>query len=215
MERLSSWKYILLIIATTMKIKSVSFVKSSAKIEQCPNDGRIEYAFVGRSNVGKSSLINYLTDKKKLALTSGNPGKTRLINHFIINDDWYLVDLPGYGYAKVSKKERSKFEGMIKGYLEKRSSLACLFLLIDIRHDPFDADIEFINWLGERSVPFVLVFTKADKISTRIVDESVEKYNNKLLESWESLPQSFVTSSSKKIGKEALLKFIDETNSSL
>lgn len=198
-----------------MKIKSVSFVKSSAKLEQCPGDDKIEYAFVGRSNVGKSSLINYLTDKKKLALTSGNPGKTRLINHFIINDSWYLVDLPGYGYAKVSKKERAKFEGMIKTYLEKRENLACLFLLIDIRHDPIEADLEFINWLGEKGVPFVIVFTKADKISTREIDTYVRSYSDKLLESWESLPTIFITSSSQRTGKEDVLNFIEETNKTL
>lgn len=198
-----------------MKIKSVSFVKSSAKIEQCPDDSKVEYAFVGRSNVGKSSLINYLTDKKKLALTSGTPGKTQLINHFIINEQWYLVDLPGYGYAKVSKKERAKFDGMIKGYLKNRSNLVCLFLLIDIRHDPVEADLEFINWLGENDIPFVIVFTKADKISNLVIEESVQKYCNKLLESWEILPQTFVTSSSKKIGKDDILQFIQQTNSTL
>lgn len=198
-----------------MKIKSVSFVKSSAKLEQCPADNKIEYAFVGRSNVGKSSLINYLTDKKKLALTSGNPGKTRLINHFIINDSWHLVDLPGYGYAKVSKKERAKFEGMIKSYLEKRENLACLFLLIDIRHDPIEADLDFINWLGKKGVPFVLVYTKADKISAHEIDTYVNKYSNKLLETWESLPTIFITSSSQRIGKEDILSFIEETNKTL
>ncbi len=198
-----------------MKIKSVSFVKSSAKLEQCPNDDKIEYAFVGRSNVGKSSLINLLTDKKKLALTSGNPGKTRLINHFIINNEWYLVDLPGYGYAKVSKKERSKFEGMIKNYLENRKNLTCLFLLVDIRHEPLDADLEFIQWLGKKGVPFVIVFTKSDKISNLVIEETIEKYNNILLETWEDLPRTFITSSAKKIGKEAILKFIEETNLSL
>ncbi len=198
-----------------MKIKTVSFVKSSAKLEQCPEENKPEYAFVGRSNVGKSSLINYLTDKKKLALTSGNPGKTRLINHFLINEEWHLVDLPGYGYAKVSKKDRVKFNAMIKEYLLQRKNLACLFLLIDIRHSPIEADTEFLKWLGENGVPFIVIFTKADKISADIAKKNVEEYKSKLLESWESLPQIFVTSSAGRTGREEILNFIEQTNSSL
>lgn len=198
-----------------MKIRSVDFVKSSAKLEQCPKDGKIEYAFVGRSNVGKSSLINYLTDKKKLALTSGNPGKTRLINHYIVNDNWFLVDLPGYGYAKVSKKDRAKFDLMIRKYLTQRENLVCLFLLIDIRHDAVAADLEFLEWLGENGVPFVLVFTKSDKIPNKEVNLKVENYINKLLETWESLPEVFITSSAKKVGQKEILGFIEKTNKTI
>lgn len=198
-----------------MKIKTVSFEKSSALLDQCPVSDKLEYAFVGRSNVGKSSLINLLTDKKRLALISGTPGKTRLINHFIINEEWYLVDLPGYGYAKVSKKERSKFDHMIRKYLMERANLACLFLLLDIRHDPIEADTDFLEWLGEHGVPFVIVFTKSDKIPQHSVDEVVEKYKNKLLETWESLPPLFISSSTKPRGKEDILSFIEETNKTL
>jgi GTP-binding protein len=195
-----------------MRIKSVSFIKSSAKVEQCPEDNFPEYAFVGRSNVGKSSLINSLTNKKKIAQTSGSPGKTRLINHFLINESWYLVDLPGYGYAKLSKAEKSKFDGMIKNYLIDRKNLASLFLLIDIRHNPLEADLEFINWLGSNSVPFVLVFTKADKVGTVEAEKTIENYKNTLLETWESLPQIFKTSAMKRSGNEDILSFIDDTN---
>jgi GTP-binding protein len=198
-----------------MKIKTVSFVKSSAEISQCPESDLAEYAFVGRSNVGKSSLINHLTDRKKLALTSGNPGKTRLINHFIVNDEWCLVDLPGYGYAKVSKTDRVKFNRLIKAYLTKRENLACLFLLIDIRHDPVLSDIEFIEWLAIKMVPFVIVFTKADKIPKAKITESVEKYKERLMEQWEELPNIYITSSHSSIGREDILSFIEDTNSML
>jgi GTP-binding protein len=195
-----------------MRIKSVSFIKSSAKVEQCPEDNFTEYAFVGRSNVGKSSLINSLTNKKKLAQTSGSPGKTRLINHFLVNESWYLVDLPGYGYAKLSKAEKSKFDAMIKNYLIDRKNLASLFLLIDIRHNPLEADLEFINWLGSNNVPFVLVFTKADKIGAIDAEKTIETYKGTLLETWESLPQIFKTSAMKRTGNEDILSFIDDTN---
>ncbi|MBN1118904.1 MAG: YihA family ribosome biogenesis GTP-binding protein [Bacteroidales bacterium] len=195
-----------------MKINTVEFVKSSAKLDQCPETRMPEYAFVGRSNVGKSSLINALTGRKKLALTSGNPGKTRLINHFLVNKDWFLVDLPGYGYAKLSKKERELFDPMIKQYLSKRESMACLFLLIDIRHDPIAADLEFLNWLGENMIPFSIVFTKSDKLSKTEISTQVENYKKVLLESWESLPGVFITSSKTSEGKEELLNYIEDTN---
>lgn len=195
-----------------MKINSVQFIKSSARIDQCPEVNIPEYAFVGRSNVGKSSLINYLTGRKKLALTSGNPGKTRLINHFQVNDNWYLVDLPGYGYAKLSKKERIKFAKMIKDYLLNRTNMVCLFLLIDIRHKPIDADIEFLTWLGENLIPFVIVFTKADKINGEQIEKNVADYKNFLLESWESLPEIFITSSTNSLGSKEILDYIEDTN---
>lgn len=195
-----------------MKINTVQFIKSSARIDQCPDTKLPEYAFVGRSNVGKSSLINCLTSRKKLALTSGNPGKTRLINHFLVNENWYLVDLPGYGYAKLSKKERIKFERLIKDYLLNRRNMVCLFLLIDVRHDPIDADIEFLIWLGENSIPFTIVFTKADKINPNQVEKNISNYKDFLLESWESLPEIFTTSSVKSLGDKDLLNFIEDTN---
>jgi GTP-binding protein len=195
-----------------MKIKSVSFIKSSANVEQCPASNSPEYAFVGRSNVGKSSLINSLTNKKKLAKISGNPGKTRLINHFLVNEEWYLVDLPGYGYAKLSKSEKSKFEGMIKDYLVWRKNFSCLFLLIDVRHEPLAADIEFINWIGEKQVPFVFVFTKADKVGKDAAQNTIENYKKILLESWESLPGIFLTSAHENTGLIEILKFIGDTN---
>lgn len=195
-----------------MVINSVHFVKSSAKLEQCPDGKLAEYAFVGRSNVGKSSLINFLTKRKKLALTSGNPGKTRLINHFIVNDSWYLVDLPGYGYAKLSKNERIKFNKMIRDYLLLRDNMACLFLLIDIRHDPIDADIEFLSWLGENLIPFVIVFTKSDKLNKEQIGTNVSKYKDFLLQSWESLPEIFISSSTKGLGDNEILKYIEDTN---
>ena len=198
-----------------MKIKNVAFVKSSARLDQCPNADLPEYAFVGRSNVGKSSLINALTDRKKLALTSGKPGKTRLINHFIVNELWYLVDLPGYGYAKVSKKDREVFDQLIRTYLNNRLNLVCLFLLIDCRHAPLEADLEFMRWLGENAIPFVLVFTKGDKLSENKLETAINGYKEKLLEEWEELPQTFITSAENGMGKEEILGFIENTNNSL
>jgi GTP-binding protein len=195
-----------------MQIKSVNFIKSSAKTEQCPESDRPEYAFVGRSNVGKSSLINLLTMKKKLAMTSENPGKTKLINHFLVDNTWYLVDLPGYGYAKVSKAERKTFEPLIKSYLLSRSNLACLFLLIDIRHEPLEQDLEFIRFLGENMVAFNLVFTKADKLSEWEVVKNVDHYKKVLMEEWESLPPVFITSALKDRGRDEILEFIEDTN---
>jgi GTP-binding protein len=195
-----------------MKINTIEFEKSSANLEQCPKPNKIEYAFVGRSNVGKSSLINMLTDRKKIALTSGNPGKTRLINHFLVNEEWYLVDLPGYGYAKVSKKDRATFDILIRSYLQKRENLSCLFFLIDCRHSPINSDMEFLRWLGENQIPFVIVFTKADKLSENQLREAIEKYKEHLLTEWEELPQTFVTSATKGLGKEDVLGFIESTN---
>jgi GTP-binding protein len=195
-----------------MQIKNVFFVKSSAKIEQCPEPDRPEYAFVGRSNVGKSSLINFITQKKKLALTSENPGKTKLINHFLVDNLWYLVDLPGYGYAKVSKSERKTFEPLIKNYLTTRINLACLFLLIDIRHEPLEQDLEFLRFLGENMIAFNLVFTKADKVSEPQCKKNIETYKIKLMEEWQSLPPIFITSALKNSGREEILKFIEDTN---
>lgn len=198
-----------------MKINSIVFFKSSAKLDQCPEQDKLEYAFVGRSNVGKSSLINMLTNKKQIAKTSGSPGKTKLINHFVVNDDWYLVDLPGYGYAKVSKKERLEFDSLIRSYLLKRESLTCLFLLIDSRHDPLGPDVEFINWLGEKGVPFVIVFTKIDKLPKTQVDNTINKYKEFLLTQWEELPPCFISSSAQNVGREEILNFIGATNEEL
>lgn len=198
-----------------MKISKVEFVKSSSQLDQCPPPDKQEYAFVGRSNVGKSSLINMLTGRKKIALTSGNPGKTRLINHFEVNNEWYLVDLPGYGYAKVSKKERENFDQIIRSYLTNRPGLTCLFLLIDSRHAPLDPDIEFINWLGEKGVPFVIVFTKADKLSKTELEPTIYRYKEFLLNQWEELPETFVTSSTNNMGQEEIIDFIGRTNERL
>ena len=171
-----------------------------------------EYAFIGRSNVGKSSLINMLTQRKQLAKTSATPGKTITINHFIINNNWYLVDLPGYGFAKRSQKERDLWSKMLKDYLRKRRNLICTFVLIDIRIKPQKIDLDFINQLGEDGIPFVIVFTKADKLSQRQADMNVAAYKNTLLETWEELPEIFVTSSESKTGREELLSFIEENN---
>ena len=172
-----------------------------------------DFAFIGRSNVGKSSLINMLVNKKQLAKTSGKPGKTQTINFFLINDKWHLVDLPGYGWAGVSKEKKIEWVAFVRDYLLKRENLYCLFILIDIRHDPQSIDLEFINWAGENKIPFALVFTKADKISKNKVDSAISSYKKRLLRDWESLPEIFVTSSLKHIGKEDILKFIDKINS--
>ncbi len=198
-----------------MQVKSAEFVKSSSETSQCPNDNLPEYAFIGRSNVGKSSLINMLTDRKGLAKTSGTPGKTQLINHFIIDDSWYIVDLPGYGYAKVSKKLRKEFNKIITNYLINRENLACVFMLIDARHEPLKNDLEFITWLGENGVPFVLTFTKADKLSSSELNKNLMVYKSKLLQQWESLPLIITTSSTSRIGKEEILNFVANTNASI
>jgi len=198
-----------------MIIKEATFISSNTTVSQCPTTDLPEYAFIGRSNIGKSSLINMLTNKSKLAKTSSFPGKTQLINHFKINDNWYLVDLPGYGWAKVSKESREKWLKMIKAYLQQRQNLACVFLLIDSRHEPQKSDLEFIELLGSLQIPFVLVFTKTDKQSDIKTHRAVETYKNKLLETWDELPQLFLTSASEKKGRDEILNFIDQVNAEL
>lgn len=195
-----------------MIIKSTDFFQSNISVDKLPAPNMAEYAFIGRSNVGKSSLINMLTQRKQLAKTSATPGKTITINHFIINNNWYLVDLPGYGFAKRSQKERDLWSKMLKDYLRKRRNLICTFVLIDIRIKPQKIDLDFINQLGEDGIPFVIVFTKADKLSQRQADMNVAAYKNTLLETWEELPEIFVTSSESKTGREELLSFIEENN---
>jgi GTP-binding protein len=195
-----------------MKIKTADFVVSNTKVEKCPDVKLPEYAFIGRSNVGKSSLINMLTDRKKLAMVSGRPGKTRLINHFLINQNWHLVDLPGYGYARVSKREKKVFQKFITDYFKKRKQLVSAFVLIDIRLEAQKIDLEFMQWLGENAIPFALIFTKADKLKPNAVKRNVEEYKTKLLETWEAVPPCFITSSSKKEGKDEVLGYIDQIN---
>ncbi|MEO0902510.1 MAG: ribosome biogenesis GTP-binding protein YihA/YsxC, partial [Bacteroidota bacterium] len=190
-----------------MKITSAEFVMSNSNVAQCPKDPIPEYAFIGRSNVGKSSLINMLTERKSLAKTSGRPGKTKLINHFKINNNWFLVDLPGYGYARVSKKDKKTFQKYITEYFEKRKQLVCGFVLVDIRHDPQPVDLDFMEWLGSNGVPFAIVFTKADKLKPGVIDKQANAYLQKLLEGvWEETPPYFITSSSNRMGREALLE---------
>lgn len=198
-----------------MVIKSAEFVISNSRVEKCPTTGLPEYAFIGRSNVGKSSLINMLTARKGLAMTSQKPGKTQLINHFIINDAWYLVDLPGYGYARLGKDSRDSLRRMIEDYVLERKELVLLFVLLDCRHDPQKIDLEFIQWLGEEGVPFALVFTKADKLSKGRLSANVEAYKAKLHEEWEELPPIFVTSSEERMGRDELLGYIEEINTTL
>lgn len=195
-----------------MQIKSTKFVISSPDILKCPEPNLPEYAFIGRSNVGKSSLINMLTANKKLAKISGTPGKTQLINHFLINDKWYLVDLPGYGFAKSSKKAREKWGLMIRKYLVKRKNLLCIFVLIDSRLSPQKADIDFINWIGINKLPFVIIFTKTDKLNKTQLTQNINLFENRLLEHWEELPQFFISSAKTKAGKENILNFIEKTN---
>lgn len=196
-----------------MKIKSADFVMSNSNVAKCPNEPLPEYAFIGRSNVGKSSLINMLTNRKSLAKTSGRPGKTQLINHFKINDNWFLVDLPGYGYAKVSKKDKNTFQKYITNYFLQREQLLCSFILVDIRHEPQKVDLDFMQWMGENSIPFAIVFTKADKLKPKAIDKDVQHYKEKLLAgAWEEMPPYFITSSTKKIGQEELLDYIDTIN---
>ena len=195
-----------------MEIKKAEFTLSAPMESMCPKDNKPEYAFIGRSNVGKSSLINMLTNNKKLAKTSATPGKTLLINHFIINNEWYLVDLPGYGYAKRSKKEIEKLDQMIRGYILQREQLVNVFVLVDIRLEAQKIDLEFIEWLGLSSVPFAIVFTKADKLSAAKVSASVEAYKKVLLETWEELPPIFITSAEKRQGRNEVLDYIDQIN---
>lgn len=196
-----------------MKINSAEFIISNSDVSKCPLERLPEYAFIGRSNVGKSSLINMLTNHKNLAKTSGKPGKTQLINHFKINLNWFLVDLPGYGYARVSKKTKEVFQKFITDYFEKREQLVCAFVLIDIRLEAQKIDLEFINYLGEIEVPFCIIFTKADKISKTKIDSHIAAYRKALLaNNWEEMPQHFVTSSLEATGREKVLEFIDEVN---
>ena len=198
-----------------MEIKTAEFTLSAPMVTMCPQDTKPEYAFIGRSNVGKSSLINMLTNNRKLAKTSSTPGKTLLINHFIINKEWYLVDLPGYGFAKRSKKEIDKLDQMIRGYILQRDQLVNVFVLVDVRLEPQKIDLEFIEWLGLSSVPFAIVFTKADKLTANKARQAVEAYKQKLLETWEELPPIFVTSAERKEGREEVIQYIDEINQSL
>ena len=198
-----------------MKIKSAEFIISNTDVAKCPKDQLPEYAFIGRSNVGKSSLINMLVDRKSLAKTSGKPGKTQLINHFKINENWFLVDLPGYGYAQTSKDKRKAFQKFITEYFLQRQQLVCAFVLVDSRHEPQKIDLEFIQFLGEFEIPFCIVFTKSDKLNNAKLNKNLLDYQTKLLKTWETMPQYFVTSASNKSGREELLSFIDDVNKSL
>jgi len=195
-----------------MIIQSAEFIISNTDYRLCPQDGKPEYAFIGRSNVGKSSLINMLTNRKGLALTSSTPGKTMLINHFLINNEWYLVDLPGYGYARRGKEGRDKIRVMIEDYILEREAMTNLFVLIDSRHEPQKIDLEFMEWLGEQGVPFAIVFTKGDKLAGGRLNTNVNAYREKLLESWEELPPLFVTSAEKGQGRDELLNYIQDIN---
>lgn len=195
-----------------MEVKQAVFVTSSAKAVQCPAADKPEYAFIGRSNVGKSSLINMLTGRRKLAKVSGSPGKTMLINHFLIDDEWYLVDLPGYGYAKRSKSERAKWKKMIRNYMLTRTSLLTIFLLVDIRHEPQKNDLEFMEWLAVSQIPFVVVFTKVDKLTSVQIDKNIAAYKKQLKKDWSELPTMIVTSAVKKNGRDEVHEYILETN---
>ncbi len=198
-----------------MIIKEAKFISSNTEVIKCPETKLPEYAFIGRSNVGKSSLINMLTERNKLAKTSSFPGKTQLINHFLINDDWYLVDLPGYGWAKVSQTSRENWQKMVRAYLSKRQNLACVFLLIDSRLEPQASDLDFVQTLGQMSVPFVLVFTKTDKQSDHKTQTNIAAFRRKLLQTWEELPPIFITSSAEKKGRDEILQFISDTNAQI
>ena len=195
-----------------MKITKAEFVISNTDVRKAPQEPLPEYAFIGRSNVGKSSLINMLTNQKKLAKTSGTPGKTQLINHFKINDNWFLVDLPGYGYARTSKSSRKKFQKLITDYFEKRRNLVNAFVLVDVRHEPQKIDMEFMRWLGEHQIPFSIVFTKSDKLSSNELGKNLKKYKLKFLKEWEKMPESFITSAVSKLGKDEIINYIDRLN---
>ena len=195
-----------------MLIKTAEFVMSNSDVAKCPKDQLPEYAFIGRSNVGKSSLINMLTNHKNLAKTSGRPGKTQLINHFLINKNWFLVDLPGYGYAKVSKSSKKKFQKLITDYFEKRQQLVNAFVLVDIRHEPQKIDLEFMEYLGVSEIPFSIIFTKADKLKPKAIERNVQAYTDELLKTWEETPAYFITSSTSSAGRDEVLQSIDDIN---
>jgi GTP-binding protein len=201
-----------ILVVNVMPVKQSEFLVSNSDPAKCPKPDRPEYAFIGRSNVGKSSLINMLTGRTSLAKISGKPGKTQLINHFIIDNDWYLVDLPGYGYAQVSKTDREKFAALIDGYLTGRPNLLCIFVLVDSRIDPQKIDLDFMENLGDRGLPFVIVFTKTEKLGPTKLQATVENYRNRLLETWEDIPQMFVTSAVTAVGREEILSFIRPLN---
>jgi GTP-binding protein len=198
-----------------MGINKAEFVISNTDVKKCPGGNLPEYAFIGRSNVGKSSLINMLTDRKNLAKTSQKPGKTQLINHFIINDAWYLVDLPGYGFAQRGKEGRARIQLIIENYILERQELTNLFVLIDCRHEPQAIDLEFMSWLGENGIPFTIIFTKTDKISKGKLQENIQAYTAKMLEEWEELPPILTSSSEKKEGRDEIIYFIDSINKEL
>lgn len=198
-----------------MDITQSKFVISNSKVDDCPNSKLPEYAFIGRSNVGKSSLINMLTGRKNLAKVSGKPGKTRLINHFLINEKWHLVDLPGYGYAKVSKKEKKVFQKFITDYFKKRKQLVNAFVLIDSRHEPQTVDLEFMQWLGMNVIPFSIIFTKADKLKPQVLNKNITDYKSVLMEYWEELMPIFISSSKDKTGREDILEYINNINLNL
>lgn len=198
-----------------MIIKSAKFVISNTDVQKCPAGNLPEYAFIGRSNVGKSSLINMLSNRKGLAITSSTPGKTLLINHFLINEEWYLVDLPGYGFAQRGMAQREQLKQIIESYILEREQLVCLFVLLDCRHEAQKIDLEFMEWLGENGVPFSIIFTKTDKISKGRLKQNLQAYQAKMLETWEELPPMFVSSSEKKDGREEILDYIEEINNSL
>ena len=197
-----------------MEIKEARFLISNSEVQKCPTPDKPEYAFIGRSNVGKSSLINMLTNKKALAKISGNPGKTRLINHFIINDEWYLVDLPGYGYAKVPITERKKWEKFLRKYILQRENLYCLFVLIDSRHEPQAVDLDFMEWVGMSEIPFSIIFTKTDKLKPDELEENLKVYQEKMFEKWETMPGYFISSAETGEGKDEILYFIESVNQS-
>lgn len=194
-----------------MNIVSADFVCSNTDYKKCPTPDKPEFAFIGRSNVGKSSLINAITNRKGMAKTSGTPGKTQVINHFVINNSWYLVDLPGYGFAKTAKTNREKWEKMIRDYLQNRTSLLVTFVLVDARLQPQTIDLEFMTWMGTHQLPFVIVFTKSDKLTKNELNRNVSQYSKKLLETWDETPRMFITSSESHVGKDELLQYIEET----
>jgi GTP-binding protein len=198
-----------------MQIKTAEFVVSNQEVAKCPTNKLPEYAFIGRSNVGKSSLINMLTNQKNLAKTSGRPGKTQLINHFLINKEWFLVDLPGYGYARVSKSAKKTFQRFITAYFKERKQLISAFVLVDIRHAPQTVDLAFMQWLGEHGIPFSIIFTKADKLRPKTIEDHIDTYKSILLETWEEFPNYFITSSTNYTGKDALLNYIYTINEDL